>query len=138
MNQLFLCYRRAGAQTAKLFSFYMRRNHPEIQVWYSDLESESNYSLDVPKLIRMSYGAVVFVSKGFTKGFLDKQGRINANCYRSLQSEECVTVQEIIEIERNLQLRSNFELHIINLDGAVLGIDIRHDIECNLILYGTE
>lgn len=124
MNQLFLCYRRAGAQTAKLFSFYMRRNHPEIQVWYSDRENEGNYSLDIPELMRVSYGVILFLSSGFTKGFLDKQGRINANSYRSSQGEECITVQEIIEIEKNLQKRSNFELHIINLDGAVFS---KHD-----------
>ena len=121
MQQLFLCYRRPGAQTAKLFSFYMRRNHPEIQVWYSDRETEGNFTLDVPELIRMSYGAVIFVTNGFTQDFLSEDGYINANQYRTTHGEECVTVQEIIEIERNLQERSEFELHIINLDGATLG-----------------
>ena len=118
MQQLFLCYRRLGAQTAKLFSFYMRRNHPEIEVWYSDRESEGNFTLDVPELMSRSYGAVVFLTERFTEGFLDNNGRINANKYRTTHSEECVTVQEIIEIERNLQERSEFELHIINIDGA--------------------
>ncbi len=120
MSQLFLCYRRAGAQTAKLFSFYMKRNHPEIRVWYSDSEREGNFTLDIPELMKKSYGAVVFVSKGFTKGFLDREGRINANAYRAEQAEECVTVQEIIEIERNLQERKDFELHMVHLDGALL------------------
>ena len=120
MQQLFLCYRRAGAQTAKLFSFYMKRNHPEISVWYSDKEPEGNFSLDIPKLIRSSYGAVIFFSKGFTNGFLDKNGDINP---------ECITVQEIIEIERNMQERGDFELHIINLDGAAFGNKDRKTLE---------
>ena len=121
MNQLFLCYRRAGVQTAKLFKFYMSRNHPEIRVWYSDLENEGNYTLDIPNLIRMSYGAVIFITKDFTKGFLDKNGQINSNSLRDNQNEECVTVREIIEIEKNIQERKDFELHTVNLDGAVLG-----------------
>ena len=121
MNQLFLCYRRAGAQTAKLFRFYMNRNHPEVRVWCSDLEREGNFTLDVPGLIKRSYGAVIFLSKDFTKGFLDREGRINANNRRDTYDEECVTVQEIIEIEKALQKRKGFELHIVNLDGAVLG-----------------
>lgn len=121
MQQLFLCYRRAGAQTAKLFSFFMKRSHPEISVWYSDKEPEGNFSLDVPMLIQSSYGAVIFISKGFTDGFLDKEGNINSNAYRSEHGSECITVKEIIEIERNMQIRSDFELHIINLNGAVFG-----------------
>ena len=121
MNQLFLCYRRAGAQTAKLFKFYMDRNHPEIKVWYSDLEREGNFTLDIPVLIKQSYGAVIFISKNFTKGFLDRNGLINANNSRDIYDEECVTVQEIIEIEKAIQERKGFELHIVNLDGEVLG-----------------
>ncbi|MBO4290072.1 MAG: hypothetical protein J5865_08260 [Lachnospiraceae bacterium] len=118
MKQLFLCYRREGAQTAKLFSFYMKKNHPEINVWYSDKEREGNYSLDPPSLIRDSYGAVIFLSENFTKGFLDKNGNINLNRYRSEYGRECPTVLEIIEIEKNLQSRDDFELHIVNLNGA--------------------
>lgn len=121
MRQLFLCYRRAGAQTAKLFSFFMKKKHPEINVWYSDIEPEGNYSLDIPSRIGQSYGAVLFLSKGFTNSFLDKEGNINCNRYRTIQGQECITVQEIIEIERNLQARPEFELHVINLDGAKLG-----------------
>ena len=120
MNQLFLCYRRNGAQTAKLFKFYMNRNPPEIKVWYSDLEKEGNFTLDISNLINLSYGAVIFLSNGFTKGFLDKDGCINANRYRDDHREECVTVQEIIAIEKAIQMRKDFELHIINLDGATL------------------
>jgi hypothetical protein len=73
----------------------------------------------VQNLLRSSYGAVIFVSKNFTAGFLDKNGRINANHYRTEKGPECVTVYEIIEIERNLQERDGFELHIVNLDGTV-------------------
>ena len=120
MNQLFLCYRRAGAQTAKLLSFYIKRTHPEINVWYSDLEKEGNFSLDIPELLRESYGAVVFVTEGFTRKFLNKDGKINAVRYGEFQPEECITVQEIIEIEKCIQTRDDFELHIVNLDGAVL------------------
>lgn len=129
MHQLFLCYRRLGAQTAKLFSFYMKKNHPEIDVWYSDKEREGNYSLDVPELLRNSYGAVVFISKNFTEGFLDKNGNINLNRYRSEYGRECVTALEIIEIEKNMQSRNDFELHVINLDGEKLSKKDRKVLE---------
>ncbi len=97
----------------------MQRNHPEIPVWYSDRKFEGNYSLDVQELIRASYGAVLFLHKGFTNGFL-VDGRINMNSGRDRWSEECVTVHEIIEIEKAIQTRSGFELHTVNLDGEAL------------------
>lgn len=129
MQHLFLCYRREGAQTAKLLSFYMRRNHPEIQVWYSDKETESNYALNAAELLRSSYGVVIFLSRNFTKGFLDAGGKINTRTFRGKLCEECVTVQEIIEIERNLQTRKDFELHIVNLDEARLSISEQKTLE---------
>ena len=101
MQQLFLCYRRSGAQTAKLFSFYMRRKYPQIRVWYSDLEPEGNYKLNIPDLIGGSYGVVIFLSRDFTKGFLDRNGNINTNSDGEKPSEECITVQEIIEERDN-------------------------------------
>ena len=129
MKQLFLCYRADGAQTAKLFSFYMKRNYPQIPVWYSDKEYDSNYSLQIPELIAASYGVVIFLSKDFTKGFLDKAGKINANCYRTTRKNDCVTALEIIEIEKALQTRPDFELHIVNLDGATLRLKDQRILE---------
>ncbi len=94
---VFLCYRNYGAETAKLFKSSLSKNPNRYtgKIWYSDQERLGNYREDIHCLIESAKYAVLFISQDFTQAFLDDEGEINR--------DGCVTVQEIIEIERRRQ-----------------------------------
>jgi hypothetical protein len=50
-KDVFLCYRRRGAQTAKLFKQYLEEKRFPGSIWYSDVEVNGDYAIDV-RLIR--------------------------------------------------------------------------------------
>ena len=102
---IFLCYRRAGAQTAKLFKRYLKRSDFPYKVWYSDEEVYGNFKNDIPRLIDEAQCVVMFADTNFTKGFLDPQSE-----------QECITALEIAEIERKMQRDDVFRMIIVFLD----------------------
>lgn len=108
--EIFFCYRRAGAQTAKLFKRYLE-NKKEFRgtVWYSDDECYGNYKTDIVNLISRAECAVLFLTNGFTENFLERP-----------DSYECITAQELVEIERRKQIYKDFRIITINLDGYCL------------------
>ena len=138
---LFLCYRRAGAQTAKLMKRYMDRHANYGKVWYSDLEPYGNYRENVERLIDQAECAVIFLSSGFTEGFLDASGeRINCSSYldaRNQEHYECITVHEIIAIERRIQRDPAFRVLTVNLDGYTLNLDEQRVLEKVFRLAGV-
>lgn len=91
---IFLCYRDEGAILAKNFKLYAdsisrdpsdERNFGRI--WYSDLESRGYY-LNEKLMNEIISGAsyfIFFVTKGFTKGFINKDKTINKNCATALE-----------------------------------------------------
>ena len=102
---VFLCYRRPGAQTAKLFKRYlMERNFPG-SVWYSDSEPLGNYKSDIPRLIDEAECAVIFIDGDFTRNFLG-----------SNDTQECITALEVIEIARKKAEVPEFQLVTVMLD----------------------
>ena len=113
--RIFLCYRDNGAETAKLF-YDSLRNIQDIEygkVWFSDYEGNGNYVLDIKRLLSTAGYAVLFLSENFTKGFLRDDGSTNIS---DAQGNDCVTVREIIEIEKQRQER-NIEVLCVNIDG---------------------
>lgn len=77
-TEVFLCYRRFGAQTAKLFYRYLKENNFPSDVWYSDISPVGNFKNDIDSLIGSASCIVLFVDKFFTKGFLDDKNCITA------------------------------------------------------------
>ncbi len=120
-TDIFLCYRRSGAQTAKLFKKYaLKQNYP-YAIWYSDWESFGNYKTDIPQLISQAECAVIFFSSDFTNHFLDENGKVNRTDNTSAETPwECITVTEIIEIERKRQSDPDFRIIAVNLDDYTL------------------
>ena len=114
--RIFLCYRDNGVETAK--SFYDSLNNiidsQYGKVWFSDYEGKGNYVIDIERLLSTAEFAVLFISKDFTKGFLKDDGTINIS---NDQTDECVTVREIVEIEHQRQKR-NLEVLCVNIDGS--------------------
>lgn len=102
---VFLCYRRAGAQTAKLFKRYLEQYAPHARVWFSDLEACGNYKNDIPGLIEEAECAVLFVDAHFVDGF--------SECASEM---ECITALEIVEMEKKLQRDSQFRIVTVYLD----------------------
>lgn len=116
-TDIFLCYRRLGAQTAKLFYHYCIMHNYPYAVWYSDEQPYGNYKQDIANLVRQAECVILFISKDFTNGFLDENGRINQRRSEESPSKyECITVQEIIEIEKKRQSDQSFKVIGINLD----------------------
>ncbi len=108
---IFLCYRRKGAQTAKLFKRYWKHKAWPGEVWYSDSESHGSYMADIKQLVSNAKACVIFISDDFTEGFLDENNELN---------KKCVTVHEIIEIARTKMLDDDFRIITVNLDGHAL------------------
>lgn len=111
---IFLCYRESSAETAKNIKTYMK-NHPKKhygKVWYSDDEHIGNFKFDIKKHIASSSTIILFLTPDFTNGFLTPDGLVNRHGYdvEELNYTECITVQEIIEIEKN---REKHDLKII-------------------------
>ena len=86
-TDVFICYRRYGAQTAKLFKRYLVAHNFPGKVWYSDSEINGNYKLDPADLISEAECAVMFIDPDFTKDFLSSENMF-----------ECITAREVLEI----------------------------------------
>jgi len=104
-TDVFLCYRRAGAQTAKLLHRYLESIHFPAKVWYSDGEIVGNYKHDIPGLVGSAKCAVLFVDEHFTSNFTQLDLEF-----------ECITALEIVEIEKQIQANPEFRLLIVTLD----------------------
>ncbi len=114
--RLFLCYRENGAETAKLLADTVSNNVSRFgKVWYSDYEGEGNYILDIDSLLSSAEYSIIFITENFTKGFLNADGTNNINSKESCKTD-CVTVREIIEIERQRQLRG-LRIISVNIEG---------------------
>lgn len=117
--RIFFCYRQSGSETAKYMKSYLKSVPDKSygRVWYSDDENVGNYNLDIPVLIGQSDIFVLFLAEGFTDYFLTPNGNANISGYDNLPA--CITVKEIIEIERQRQSR-NISILTVNIDGYTL------------------
>lgn len=104
-TDIFLCYRRHGAQTAKLFKKYLMAGQFPGSIWYSDIETKGNYKNDIPQMIGGAECAVLFIDKDFTKDFLTP-----------FKKQECITALEVVQIARRKLSAPDFELYTIFLD----------------------
>lgn len=104
-TDVFLCYRQAGAQTAKLFKRYLMKTNFQGKVWYSNEEYLGNYKNDIDDLIQHAEAIVVFIDNDFTKGFL-----------QSGKSIECITELEFINIVKKQLSDIPAQLFTVYLD----------------------
>lgn len=113
---IFLCYRDSGSEIAKQFkkSLAKIKNKNFGYVWYSDQESIGNYEQDISVLIPSATYAILFITRDFTAGFLTNDGQNNY--------EKCITVQEIIEIEKRRQ-EKELAVIAVHVDGYVFDDD---------------
>ena len=123
--RIFFCYREDGAETAKILKQWMK-NDAEWQygrVWYSDDENIGNFTRDIGPKLRTAEIVVIFLTPEFTRGFLKPDGTTNFDGYTDGENRfgGCVTVREIIEIERQRQMRPNLTVLSININGYSLG-----------------
>ena len=116
-TDIFLCYRRAGAQTAKLFQRYLESIQFPASVWYSDSKITGNYKYDIPDLLNSAKCAVLFVDEHFTKGFVQPEAE-----------EECITALEVIEIEKRRQRDPEFHILMVTLDCKGLSLAGQKDL----------
>ena len=65
-TDVFLCYRKPSAQTAKLFKRYLEKSKFPALVWYSNGEVLGNYKKDIPVLVGTAKCAVIFINNRFT------------------------------------------------------------------------
>ena len=100
-TDVFLCYRRAGAQTAKLFKKYLEKENSSVDIWYSDLENQGHLIDDIPSLIQSAQSAVLFIDKDFTRNF---------------ENEDCITAIEILEIVKRACNDASFRVFEIFLN----------------------
>lgn len=123
---VFLCYRHAYAQTAKQYKEFLKNHNLYSKacnkVWYSNHEAKGNYLLDVSNLIQASEMVVIFLANGFTDGFWDRWRRRPNYNQRNPHINDCVTVKEIIEIEKRRQADPNFQIVTVNIDGYQLSV----------------
>lgn len=124
--RIFFCYRKEGLEVAKNFLSVINdkencdeqgNNTVYGKAWLSDLEPHGNYVCDIPTLIGSAKKIVLFISKNFTQGFFDDNGKINLHC---------VTAQELVAIERNRQKREDIgdlDIYTINIDGYSIDND---------------
>ena len=118
MSDIFLCYRSRGAQTAKLFKRYMTARKYD-SVWYSDDEVYGNYKIDIPDLIFDAKCAVLFITDDFFHNFISDEKKQESNNNQI----ECITLLEIIEIERKLQSDTDFKIVTVFLDREAITIN---------------
>ena len=104
---VFLCYRRHGAQTAKLFKRYLLTHQFNGEVWYSDEEAYGNYKSDIPSLMKDAECAILFIDPQFTKDFLKQDSEV-----------ECITAYEIVEIAKKKLQDDSFRIMTVFLDRA--------------------
>lgn len=114
--RIFFCYRQSGSETAKYMKSYLKSVPDKSygRVWYSDDENLGNYNLDIPVLIGQADIFVLFLAEGFTEYFLTPDGRANVTGYGDHPA--CITAKEIIEIERQRQMR-DVAILTVNIDG---------------------
>lgn len=116
---IFLCYRSGGAEIAKNFKKALANTTDRHfgYVWYSDQENIGNFVQDIKSLTSSAKYAILFFEKNFTKDFLlngknnygnEKEGKIG-----------CVTVREIVEIERRRQT-GDLTVVGVHIDGYLL------------------
>ena len=127
--RIFFCYRHLGSETAKYMKAYLKEIPDKSygRVWYSDDENVGNYNLDIPNLIGHAEIFVFFLAKGFTDYFLTPEGKVNFDGYDG--NPGCITVKEIIEIEKQRQNR-NVVILTVNIDGYVLSDEDLNNIKC--------
>lgn len=125
-SRIFLCYRRNGVMVAR--AFYDALGYiPDLQygkVWFSVDHPEGNYELDLKWLLSEAEYAVLFLEEGFTTGFLKPDGTTNDRA----DENGCVTVLEILEIERQRQRRENFKVLCVNYHGYRLSLEELDDL----------
>lgn len=116
---IFLCYRSAGAEVAKNFKKALSniKDRSFGYVWYSDQENIGNFVFDIPDLIASARYAILFFSRHFTEGFL-LDGKNNYGD-DSRGNAGCVTVREIVEIERRRQA-GTLTVIGVHVDGYLL------------------
>lgn len=103
-TDLFLMYRRYGAQTAKLFRKYFKKRKFPGEVHFSDLELKGNYKKDIVSLASTAKACIIFIDENFTQNFLSNEGL------------ECITALEIVEFAKRKIVDPNFEIYTIYLD----------------------
>ena len=120
--RIFFCYRGEGSETAKHLKNSLKsvKDKNYGRIWYSDEENVGNYELDVPVLIGQAEIFVLFLAKGFTDYFLNEENK--ANIVAKGKNSPCVTAKEIIEIEKQRQIR-NITVLTVNIDGYSLTQD---------------
>ncbi len=132
--RIFLCYRDSGAETAKMFKNYLKglKNVNFGRIWYSDDESVGNFKLNILNIIPQCDYYVLFVTSDFTKGFLTPSGENNQNGYSidDTDYKECITMQEIIAIEKQRQQRP-VTIIVVNIDGSTLDTSIFEKVFSN-------
>ena len=119
---VFICYRRYSAQTAKLFKRYLLKHNFSGDVWYSDSEVYGNYKADCSRLIRSAECAVIFIDPHFTDRFLDQD-----KCF------ECITAIEIVEIIKRKLQDDSFRIITIYVDRETAMLKSESEIICSLL-----
>lgn len=104
-TDVFLCYRRYSAQTAKLFKRYLLKHHFNGEVWYSDSEAYGNYKLDPPSLIGEAECAIILIDPNFTFNFLGNE-----------DAKDCITAIEIVEILKKKLIDDTFRITPVLID----------------------
>lgn len=119
---VFICYRRYTAQTAKLFKKYLVKHHFSGEVWYSDSEVYGNYKSDPSGLISSAECAIIFIDPKFTDGFLHQDNYF-----------ECITAIEIIEIIKKKIQDDAFRIITIYVDRNTAMQKEESEIICSLL-----
>ncbi|MBQ2718432.1 MAG: HD domain-containing protein [Clostridia bacterium] len=116
---VFFCYRHDNLETVNNFAITFdslkKENFDCGNIWFSNREPLGNYVLDIKPLLESANYAILFLAKGFTDGFLKANGELNIeegnNC-----KNDCVTVREFIEIERQRQ-KNGIKVFAVNIEG---------------------
>lgn len=119
---VFVCYRRYSAQTAKLFKKYALQHRINAEIWYSDCEVYGNYKIDPHNLISPAKCAVLFIDPDFTHSFLDQES-----------SFECITAIEIVEIIKKKLADSSFRIITVYVDRNAAITEKEYETICSLL-----
>ena len=118
---VFVCYRRYSAQTAKLFKKYVLKHNINAEIWYSDSEVYGNYKNDPHTLITEAECAIIFIDPDFTHSFLDQN------------NVECITAIEIVEIIKKRLLDDSFRIITIYVDRSSALSEEESNVICTLL-----
>ena len=95
--RIMLCYRNAGAEIAKNFKAFLTESKNYYgYVWYSDQENIGHFLNDIPQIFAHTKYAILFLTKGFTDGFV-VDGKINLG--NDEYDNGNITVRELIDTE---------------------------------------